>query len=71
MAALEDFEEFVREKVKLKYTHKQLSDHFKELFSGQRGFSVRLVESFCAEKEIKKKTVIDDQDLDSVISEAV
>lgn len=57
--------------MKLKYTHKQLSDHFKELFPGQRGFSVQSVKRLCTEKDIKKTTVIDDLDLDSVVSEAV
>ena len=56
MAALEDIEDFVREKVKSKCTHKQLSNHLKEVFPGQRGFSVRSIERFCAEKEITKTT---------------
>ena len=71
MAALENVEDFIREKVKSNCSHKQLSDHLKEAFPGQRGFSVRSIERFCAEKGIKKTTAIDDEDLDSIISEAV
>ena len=71
MASLEDVKDFVREKVKSKCTHKQLSNHLKEVFPGQRGFIVRSIERFCAEKGITKMAAIDDEDLDSTISEAV
>jgi len=72
MASLDNFEEFVKEKVEIyKCTHQQVSDELKTLFPGERGFSLRSVERFCCEKEIKKTTEIDDQQLDDVISEAV
>ena len=72
MTSLDNFEEFVKEKVEIyKCTHQQVSDELKSLFPGERGFSLRSVERFCCEKGIKKTTEIDDQQLDDVISEAV
>lgn len=72
MAALEQYEDFVREKVEIdKYTHKQLSDELQQSFPGERGFSVRSVERFCSEKGIKKMCDIDDHELDEVVSSAV
>ena len=72
MAALRDFEGFVREKiVKGKYTYKQLSDTLQYCFPEERGFSVRLIKRFCNEKEIRKTTKFDDQELDEVVTEAV
>ena len=70
--ALEEFEGFVREKVEVEHcTYKQISDQFNEAFPGERGFSLRSVERFCSKKGIKKTSEIDDQELDTVISEAV
>ena len=72
MASLDNFEEFVKERVTVhKCTHRQVSDELKLSFPGQRGFSIRSVERFCREKGIKKMTDIDDQELDDIVSEAV
>jgi len=72
MASLDNFEEFVREKVTVeKCTHQQVSDELKSSFPGERGFSLRSVERFCREKGIKKMSNIDDQQLDDVVSDAV
>jgi len=72
MASLDNFEEFVKEKVEVyKCTHQRVSDELKSLFPGERGFGLRSVERFCSEKGIKKTTEIDDKELDNVISEAV
>ena len=72
MAALCDFEGFVREKiVESKYTYKQLSDTLQQCFPEERGFSVRSIKRFCNEKEIRKTTKLDDQELDEVVIEAV
>ena len=72
MAALEEYEDFVREKVAIeKYTHKQLSDELQRAFPDEKGFSVRSVKRFCSEKGIRKTCDIDDQELDEVISSAV
>ena len=71
-AALEEFEDFVREKVEVEHcTHKQISEQFSEAFPGERGFSVRSVERFCSKKRIKKTSEINEQELDAVIKEAV
>ena len=72
MAALEEYEDFVREKVAIeKYTHKQLSYELQRAFPDEKGFSVRSVKRFCSEKGIRKTCDIDDQELDEVISSAV
>ena len=72
MAALEEYEDFVREKVEIeKCTHKQLSDELQRAFPDERGFSVRTVKRFCSEKGIRKTCDIDDQVLDEVVESAV
>ena len=72
MAALEEYEDYVREKVVIeKYSHKQLSDELQRAFPDERGFSVRSIKRFCSEKSIKKTCNIDDQELDEVVSSAV
>ena len=55
MAALEQFEDFVREKIVVeRCTHKQISNELQQSFPGEKGFSVRSVERFCSNKEISK-----------------
>lgn len=72
MAALEEFKDFVREKVVMeRCTHKQVSDQLQQFFPGERGFSVRSVERFCKDKGISKTADIDDQNLDEVVTSAV
>ena len=72
MAALEEYEDYVREKVVTeKYSHRQLSDELQRAFPDERGFSVRSVKRFCSEKGIKKTCDVDDQELDEVVSSAV
>ena len=72
MAALEQFEDFVREKIVVeRSTHKQISDELQQSIPGEKGFSVRSVERFCSNKGISKTCDIDDQDLDEVVSSAV
>ena len=72
MAALEEFEDFVRDKVVVeRCTHRQVSDELQQSFPGEKGFSVRSIERFCSKKGISKTSDIDDQDLDEVISSAI
>ena len=60
MAALEEFEDFIREKVVIeRCTYKQVSDQLQQSFPESR------------EKGINKTTDIDDQKLDEVASSAV
>jgi hypothetical protein len=41
MAKLEEFEDFIREKIeKDRWTHAQLSTHFHNTYPGERGFSI-------------------------------
>ena len=55
MVALEEYEEFVREKVSIaKYTHKQLSYELQQAFPDKKGFSVKSIKRFCSKKGIKK-----------------
>ena len=61
-AALEEFEDFVREKRKWS---KQISEQFSEPYPEE---SVLSVERFCSKKGIKKSK-INEQELDVVISE--
>ena len=64
MAALEEHEDFIREKVVIeKNTHKQLSDELQQSFPGEKGFSVRSIKKFCSEKGISKTCDINDQEL--------
>ena len=72
MAALEQFEDFVREKIVVeRCTHKQINDELQQSLPGEKGFSVRSVERFCSNKEISKTCDIEDQDLDEVVRSAV
>ena len=71
MSSLEEFEDFVREKVeKERWTHKQISGFLQGKHPGKRGFSVRSVERFCSNKDIHKTLRIDDKTLDDVLSTA-
>ena len=72
MAALEENEDFVREKLVIeRYTYKQLSDELQQCFPGEKGYSVRSIKRFCSEKGIRKTSDIDQQELDEVVSSAV
>jgi len=48
-----------------------LKCELQEAFPGKKGFSICSIEKFCAEKEIRKTTDIDDQHLDEAVSRAV
>ena len=53
--ALEELEDFVRQKIEVeKCTHKQLSSQLQQCYPGEKGFSLRSIEHFCSEKEIKR-----------------
>ena len=72
MAQLEQFEDFVREKIeKEQWNHEQLSTYFSAKYQGKKGFSIRTVRRFCAEKNIRKTTKLSDADVDECISEAI
>jgi len=70
MAALDEHEHFVREKIVLEsWTHEQVE--LQRSFPGKRGFSLWSVEFFCNQRGIKKLTDLDDQQLDEVFTETV
>lgn len=72
MAQLKQFEDFIRDKIeKEQWTHEQLSRYFSAKYPGERGFSIRTVRRFCAEKNISKTTKLCDADVDECISEAI
>jgi len=49
------YEDFIREKVEQEqWTHYQVSSFLKASHPGQRGMSVRSVQRFCSENNIKK-----------------
>ena len=72
MARLEEFEDFIREKIeKEQWTHVELSSFFNTQYPGERSFSVRTMERFCSDKDIHKITKLSDVDVDECISEAI
>ena len=69
---LDDMEDFIREKVmKDKWTHRELSDHLKQTYPSQKGFSIRSLERFCSSKDIHKTARIKENDLDIVVEDAI
>ena len=71
MSALKDFKDFIRDKIKKeRWTHKQISAFLEENHPGQRGFSVRSMETFCSYKGIHNMSQINDNKLDEAISNA-
>ena len=72
MDSLDGLEDFVREKVeKERWTHSQISEHLQQAYPGVKGFSVRSIERFCREKEIRKTARLSDQELDEAVAGAI
>lgn len=70
-AALDDFEDFIWEKVeKYRWTYKRISAFLQEHNPGLRGFSERSVQWFGSSNNIHKTPRIDDQTLDEAVSRA-
>ena len=70
--SLDVFEEYILHKVEVEcISHKQLSDELKACYPGFKGFSVRSIERFCAEKEIHKSSRLSSSELERVVSTAV
>ena len=53
------------------YTMEERAKLLQENFPGVRGCSLRSVQRFCQEHNIKKRTKISDEQLDNVVAEAV
>ena len=62
MSALDELEDFVREKVE-KYMHKQLSNELQVSFLDEKGFSLQSVERFCSDRRIKKMSAVSEEKL--------
>ena len=72
MSALEALKDLIREKIeKDRWTHRQLSDHLVQAYPGERGFSVRSLQRFCAENDIHKTERIDESALNQVVTDAI
>ena len=70
MSALDELEDFVREKVE-KYMHKQLSNELQVSFLDEKGFSLQSVERFCSDRWIKKMSDVSEEKLETILSETV
>lgn len=65
-------EDFVREKVvKDQWTHDRVSRFLRESTGMVRGLSERSVRRFCASKEIKRTSRVDDRELDFRVERAI
>lgn len=72
MAALNELEDVVREKVEReRWTYKKLSTHLLELYPGAKGFGVRSVRRFCCLNNIRRTSRLSDGEVDIVVSGAV
>ena len=74
MAELESLvsEALVRDLVKKKYTHRQISDYIKTLTPSTRGVSPRSVERYCAVHNIHYRNKnITREEVNSVVADAV
>ena len=72
MAALEELEAFVKEKIEQDgWTHKQLSSYLQQTYPGKNGFSVRSIERYCSLQDIHRTSRITKENLDEVIANAI
>ena len=72
MAALDGLKDFIRDKIeKHRWTYRQLSNHLLQAYPGERGFSVRSLQRFCAANDIKKTARISDSALNQVVTDAI
>lgn len=72
MAALEELEETVRDKVvKEGWTYSRLSKHLQQLYPGIRGFSVRSLERFCGAHCIHRTSRLKAQQVDTIVAGAI
>ena len=72
MAALEDFEDFIREKVEReRWTHEKLSAYLQRQFPRTKGFSARSLRRFCSLKDIHRTSRLERRSLDRAVTEAI
>ena len=70
--SLDVFEDYIRHKVEVeRISHLQLSSDLKARYPGSRGFSVRTIERFCADKGIHKSSRLSSSELEQVVSASV
>ena len=67
-----DVESFIRTKIEGEnFTHQRLSDSLQKIFPGQKGFSIRSLQRYCASKDIHKTSRLNKNDLDEIVEESV
>ena len=72
MARLEEFDNYIREKIEEEqWTHAERSNFLHTRYSGQRGFSIHTIELFCSKKSIHKISKLNDVDMDECTSESI
>uniref|UniRef100_A0A1X7UTI5 Uncharacterized protein n=1 Tax=Amphimedon queenslandica TaxID=400682 RepID=A0A1X7UTI5_AMPQE len=70
--SLHDIEDFIKDKIiNENWTHYRLSQFLKLRYPSIRGFSVRTIERFCADKGIHRTNRLDDAALEQVVPAAV
>ena len=70
--SLADLESFVRGKIEEeKWTHRRLSEYLMRRYSNTRGFSIRTIKRFCADKNIHRTSRLNEDELDEVVSQSV
>ena len=70
--SLEGLEDFVRQRVEVdRVSQRQLSEELKTCFPESKGFSLRSIERFCAEKNIHKTSRLSNTEVEQAVSEAV
>ena len=68
---MEELEGFIRDKIeKEHWTHEKLSRHLQQTYPGERGFSIRSIQRFCAMKDIHKTDRLTTGELDDIVAEA-
>ena len=69
---LEEMEDFVCSKVvNEQWTHLQLSCHRQSLYPDVRGFSIRTIPRFCADRKIHRTSRQDTEEVEQAVAEAV
>ncbi len=72
MCSLQNHKELVREKIEVgRWTHKKVSEFLKTSFPGEKGFSIRSIQRFCADADIHKTSRVAEDDLDEAVKSCI
>ena len=70
--SLDSLEEFVTQRIISDgWTHKALSEHLTANYPSSRGFSVRSIERFCSERNIRRTSRLTKQEVEESVEQAV